>query len=124
MSIRTEKVGRMIQREIADLLQNDFYETSQSLLTVTDVRMTPDLSVAYINISVMGPAEERDLTLNRLEGAKIEIRKALAQRIRHQMRHIPNLRFFPDESLEHAHKMEALFDRIKQERVDENPNDE
>lgn len=124
MSIRTEKVARMIQREIADLLQNDFYEASQAFLTVTDVRMTPDLSIAYINISVMGTDEEKKIALNRLDLAKVQIRKALAQRIRHQVRHIPNLKFFPDEALQHASKMDELFNQIKKERENDASTDE
>jgi ribosome-binding factor A len=126
VSIRTEKVARMIQREIADLLQNDFYEASQAFLTVTDVRMTPDLSIAYVNVSIMGTEEEKALALNRLELAKVGIRKALAQRIRYQVRHIPNLKFFADEMLQQASKMEELFAQIRaseNERMKESGNE-
>ena len=49
MSIRTDRVGRMIQREVADLLVTDFGEASQSLVTVTGVRMTDDLGTAYVD---------------------------------------------------------------------------
>ncbi len=57
MSIRTDRVARMIQREVADLLQQDFGEATQSLTTVTGARITPDLGTAYIDVSVFGATE-------------------------------------------------------------------
>ncbi|HYE96514.1 MAG TPA: 30S ribosome-binding factor RbfA [Rubricoccaceae bacterium] len=117
MSIRTERVGKMIQKEVADLLQNDFREASHSLLTVTDARVTKDLSIAYVNVSVMGDsAEQRKAAFRRLESATPQIRQALAGRIRHQVRRIPELRFFLDESPQRVARMDELFARIESER--------
>lgn len=113
MSIRTERVSRMIQREVADLLQNDFYETSQSMLTVTGVRITKDLGIAYVDVSVFGDKPElRQLAFKRLESITVQVRQALAKRIRHQMRRIPEIRFFLDESQQNVARMEELFAQI------------
>lgn len=109
----------MIQREVADLLQNDFHEASHSMLTITGVRMTKDLGIAYVDVSVFGEEpEQRNAAFKRLEALTVQIRQALAQRIRHQVRRIPELRFFLDESQQHAAHIEELFARIHAEKGD------
>ncbi len=117
MSIRTERVARLIQRDVADLLQTDFSEQLPSLVTLTDARVTKDLSIAYLYVSVYGDtAAQRQASFRHLEELTPQIRGALGRRIRHQVRAIPEIRFFLDDSLEHAQHMETLFDRIREER--------
>jgi ribosome-binding factor A len=119
MSIRTERMARLVQREVAELLNNEFFEASQSLVTVTGVRVTNDLGIAYVDVSVLGEDPgRRKLTLRRLEEITPEVRSALAGRIRHQVRRIPELKFFLDESQQHVARMEELFDQIREERSD------
>lgn len=123
MSIRTERVAKLIQREVAKLLSTDFADQVKPLVTVTDARVTKDLSIAYIYVSVMGDsAEQREATFKRLESQLPELRTALASRVRHQLRIIPELRLFLDESLQRAERMENLFDRIQAERERRNPS--
>jgi ribosome-binding factor A len=79
--------------------------------------MTGDLSIAYVYASVMGEtSEEREATFRQLKSLAPEIREKLASRIRHKVREIPELKFFHDESLQRAKRMENLFDRIREER--------
>jgi ribosome-binding factor A len=122
MSIRTERVAKLIQREVAKLLSTDFADQVKPLVTVTDARITKDLSIAYVYVSVMGDSsEQRETTFKRLESQLPELRSALASRVRHQLRIIPELRLFLDESLQRAERMENLFDRIQAERERRNP---
>ena len=117
MSIRTDRVARMIQREVADLLQQDFGEATQSLTTVTGARITPDLGTAYVDVSVFGATEEaRQAGFARLVAQTVEIRTALAQRIRHQVRRIPELKFFLDEGPQRMAQMDDVFARIRADR--------
>lgn len=110
----------MIQREVADLLQNEFHEASHSMLTITGVRMTKDLGIAYVHVSVLGDKpEQRNAAFKRLEALTVQIRQALAQRIRHQVRRIPELRFFLDDSQQHAARIEELFAQIHAEQGDD-----
>lgn len=119
MSIRTDRVARMLQREVADLLQQDFSEATHSLTTVTGTRVSPDLGVASVQVSVLGTTPEaRQAAFARVETLAPEIRKALAQRIRHQVRRIPELRFFLDEGPQRTAHMDDLFARIAAERGD------
>lgn len=117
MSIRTKRVAELIQREVAQILQQDYAERLTPMVTITDARVTKDLSIAYVYASVMGDTEaERKATFKQLEALSDEVRSSLANRIRHQMRTIPEVRFFLDESLQRAKRMETLFDRIRAER--------
>jgi ribosome-binding factor A len=117
MSIRTERVARLIQRELASILSNEFSEQIQPMVTVTGVRMTKDLSIAYVHVSVMGQTEaERASGFQHLQTLTPQIRTVLARRIRHQFRSMPDVRFFLDESLEDARRMNDLFERIRAER--------
>lgn len=123
MSIRTERVAKLIQREVAKLLSTDFADQVKPLVTVTDARVTKDLSIAYVYVSVMGDSsEQRQTTFKRLESQLPELRSALASRVRHQLRIVPELRLFLDESLQRAERMENLFDRIQAERQRRNPS--
>ena len=117
MSIRTERVAKLLQREIADILQTEFSEQLPGLFTVTNVRMTKDLSIAYVDVSVYGQElSQRQAAFRHLEELTPQIRSSLANRIRHQVRGIPEVRFFLDESIQQAKRMDELFDRIRAER--------
>jgi ribosome-binding factor A len=117
MSVYTERVAELVQREVARILQREYADRLQPMVTITHARVTGDLSIAYLYASVMGDtAEEREATFRQLESLTDEIRTQLASRIRHKVREIPELKFFHDESLEEAKRMENLFDRIREER--------
>jgi ribosome-binding factor A len=117
MSLRTERLARLVQREVADILLNELYEASQSMVTVTDVRVTADLGIAYVNVSVLGENPgRRQIAFRRLEELTPQVRQALAARIRHQVRRIPELRFFLDESAQRVQRMDELFAQIRAER--------
>ena len=118
MSIRTERVGRLIQREIADILQSG-YGGGTSLVTVTGVRMTDDLGTAYVDVSVLGADDrQRNAAFLRLDQQSTEIRHALASRVSH-LRRVPDLKFFLDEGPQRRERMDDLFAKIAAERGDE-----
>lgn len=107
----------MIQKEVADLLNSSFAEQIGPMVTVTGARVTRDLSIAYIYFSVLGNSEdERRATTRHLDELTPQIRTALARRIRHQVRKIPEIRFFLDETQQTAARIEGLFDQIRAER--------
>jgi ribosome-binding factor A len=125
MSIHTERIAELVQREVARILQREYSDQLQPMVTITRTRMTGDLSTAYIHASVMGDtSEEREATFNQLKTLAPEIRGHLASRIRHKVQEIPELQFFLDESYQRAKRMETLFDRIREERQRrEDPDD-
>ena len=122
MSIRTERVASLFQREIAGILGSEFSDQLHPMVTVTHVRVTADLSIAYVYVSVLGDsAGQKKAAVSKLKDLTPRIRKSLAQAIRHQVKSIPELRFFLDESLEHASRMDELFGQIREERSSRDP---
>lgn len=115
MSIRTERLGTVIQRDLGQIIQKG-YQQSGSFITITKVEVTPDLMIAKVFISVYAPGKDEEAIFNHLEEHITEIRKELATKIRHQVRRIPELEFMKDETAEYAEKMEDLFKEIREER--------
>ena len=117
MSIRRKRVSELIQREIAQILQRDYSDQLQPMVTITQAKVTPDLAIATIFASVMGDTKkQREATFRRLEELGPQVREELAGCIRHQLRTVPELRFKLDETFQEAQHMEKLFDRIRKER--------
>ena len=118
MSIRTERVARLIQREVADILNTSFHDVSEHMATVTGVKVTRDLSIAYVYVSSLGETnDERTRAHARLVELAPKVRNELAVRIRHQVRRIPEIRFLHDDSLTEAARIEELLDEARKERL-------
>lgn len=115
MSIRTERVAAVIQRDLGKIIQEK-YQPSGSFITVTHVDISPDLQNTNVFISVYAPGRDEEAIFNNLTDQTVAIRKALAAKIRHQLRRVPELHFKSDHSAKHAQKMETLFDEIEAER--------
>jgi len=116
MSIRTERLAAVIQRDLGRILQQD-YQPSGSFITVTKVDLSPDLMNAKVFVSIYVPDQDKAFLYNQITERKAEIRKKLASKIRHQVRRIPELHFQKDESAEYAEKMDRLFTQIQEERT-------
>ena len=108
-STRQKKVGRQIQRDLGKIFQESSRELfAGKMITVTRVRMSPDLSLARVYLSVFPQVtpEEFDALVN---VHKKEIRYRLGQLLRHQLRSIPELAFFLDDSLDYIDKIDDLL---------------
>lgn len=111
-TVRQQKVGRLIQKELSDIFQRDQRGfMGNTFITIVEVRMSPDLSLAKVYISMM-LAKDKKATLDKLDLHKKEIRKALGDRIRNQARIIPELAFFIDEVEEKAQRMDDLLKNL------------
>lgn len=112
-STRQLKFGRLIQKEISDIFQRDKRGIlDNAFVTVADVKVSPDLGVAKIYISMM-LAKDKAAVLEKITKRKGEIRKALGEKIRKQVRIIPELIFFLDEVEENAQRMDSLLNNLK-----------
>jgi ribosome-binding factor A len=108
-TVRQQKFSRLIQKELSDIFQRDQRGfLGNAFFTVIDVRMSPDLSLAKVYISMV-LIKDRKALLEKLDLHKKEIRKALGDRIRNQARIIPELAFFIDEVEENAERMDGLL---------------
>ena len=108
-SIRQNKVARLIQRDLSEMFQQECREYAVgAMLSITTVRVSPDLSYAKIYVSIF-PSERSESVLNSLEEHNISIRFILGKKIGKQMRIIPELRFFVDDSLDYIDKIDELL---------------
>lgn len=110
---RQLKFGRLIQKEISDIFQRDKRGIlDNAFVTVAEVRVSPDLGVAKVYISMMLAKDKQGL-LDKITSRKGEIRKALGNKIRKQVRIIPELVFYLDEVEENAQRMDSLLGNLK-----------
>ena len=108
-STRQQKIARQIQREIAEILQKDLADTIRGkLVTVTTVRVSPDLAYAKVYISVF-PFAESEAMLEAIKDKGWLVRKLLGARIRNQLKVVPELEFFVDDSLEYIENIDNLL---------------
>ena len=109
---RQQKFSRLVQKELSDVFQRDRRGILNNvLITIADVRVSPDLSVARIFISMM-LAKDKVKTLENLNLHKREIRKELGEKIGKQVRIIPELIFVIDEVEENAQRIEDLIKNL------------
>jgi ribosome-binding factor A len=85
------------------------------LVSITDVKLTPDLLEARVYLSLF-QVKDVPATMKKIEERAWEIKRDLAARVKHQLRRIPTLAWFHDDTLEHADRMEALFRKIQADR--------
>lgn len=108
-SKRQQKVGRQIQKDLGEIFQKDAQHlTSGSFVTITAVRVTPDLSIARAYMSFL-PDKNKTMLLETIRENTRFIRQKLAERVRHQLRIVPHLQFYIDDTAEYAAKMDLLF---------------
>ena len=107
---RSERLAELIKHEVAALITNELKDPRIGFVTVTEVRVTHDLKLARVYVSILGDAAIRQESLNGLEAATGYLRKALGKTL--QVRYTPNLTFFLDESLDHADRMQTLMNAI------------
>lgn len=109
MSVRQQKYGRLIQKELSDIfLREKRSVLDNAFITIAEVKMSPDLSVAKVFLS-MTLAKNKNVVLASINSHKSEIRKALGDRIRNQARIVPELVFIIDEVEENAQRIEDLL---------------
>ena len=109
---RQQKYAKLIQKELSDIFQRDKRGIlDNAFVSIADVRMNPDLSVAKIYISML-LAKDKEKVLEKINKHKSEIRKALGDKIGKQVRIIPELIFFKDEVEENANRMDDLIKNL------------
>ncbi len=113
---RQKKIAGVLQRDIADVIQLALREAGVSgiLVSVTKVRVTTDLSVSKVYMSVF-PHKEATRILEEINAVKSQIKHQVAQRTKNQLRKMPDVEYFIDDSLEYIETIEKSI------KGDENP---
>ncbi|WP_019987812.1 30S ribosome-binding factor RbfA [Rudanella lutea] len=108
-SKRQQKVARQLQKDLGEIFQRELpHFFNGAFITVTNVRVSPDLSVARVYLSFLG-TKNKEMLLDDIREKSRAIRQSLGERVRHQLRIVPELNFFVDDTAEYAEKMDKLF---------------
>jgi len=106
---RLSKVARLVQKDLGDIFQKEGVTLFRGkMITVTSVRVSPDLALAKVYISIF-PTDKKEEVLLVVKQHTKTIRHELAQRVKHQLRVIPELAFFLDDSLDYIETIDKLL---------------
>lgn len=107
-STRQAKISRLLQKELSEIFRRETSKTHGTIVSVSGVRTSPDLSIARVYISVFPPEKSKEVLEGVSKSAKT-IRYELAQILRHQLRKVPEFQFFIDDSQEYAAHIDELL---------------
>ena len=111
-SKRQKQIGGLLNEELNDIFRRlGLNMIDNGMVSITSVRITPDLLEARIYLSLFQVKNPKDV-MKKIEDRSWEIKRDLASRVKQQLRRIPELKFFLDETLDNVFKMEELFKQI------------
>ena len=105
---RQNRISRLLQKELASIFQTQTRMMHGVLVSVTRVKVSPDLSICTAYLSIF-PSEKGDEILKNINANEKTIRYELGQRVHNQLRIIPELRFFIDDSLDYLEHIDELL---------------
>jgi len=105
---RQNKIARLLQKELSTIFQEQTRAMHGTMVSVTRTKISPDLSVCTAHLSIF-PSERGEEILKNIEQNNKAIRYTLGQRVRNQLRIIPELRFFIDDSLDYIDRIDQLL---------------
>lgn len=112
MSIKNERISDALIEKISYILNNEVKNKDINFITVTDVKVTSDLTLAKVYYTIL-EEDKKDQTAKALKSASGFIRHELRDRI--DIRKIPELQFIYDESIEYGQKIETILEKLKDE---------
>ena len=109
---RQKQVGKLLQAELSEIFQRTGLNITQGgMLSISKVSMTPDLIEARVYLSLFQIPDGKKV-LAELKERNWEYRKMLGERVRHQLRRVPYIEFFLDDTLDYVYKMEDVFKQL------------
>ncbi len=110
-SYRTDQVGEQVREEIMSIIRRDLKDPRIGFVSITAVRMSPDLRQARVKVSVLGDADQQKASIEGLESARGVIRHELGRRLQN-LKFSPELRFELDASIEYAVHINELLKEV------------
>ena len=105
---RQNKIARLLQKELSEIFLLQTKAMPGVLVSVSAARISPDMSIARVYLSVF-PSDKSEEMVKNINNNMKSIRFELGTRVRHQLRIIPELKFFVDDSLDYIEKIDALL---------------
>jgi ribosome-binding factor A len=119
---RQKQVGKLVMEELSDIFQREGMNiVDGGMVSISKVMITPDLLEARVYLSFF-QVKDPSALLHKIKERGWEWRKLLGQRIKNQLRRVPELEFFTDDTLDHVFKMDQLFKKISEERETPGPS--
>jgi ribosome-binding factor A len=109
-STRQSKIARLLQKELSEIFRQQTAKTHGVLVTVSAVRVSPDLSIARAYLSIF-PSEKAETIMENINSGARSIRYELAQKVRFQLRKTPELFFHLDDSLDYIENIDRLLEK-------------
>ncbi len=120
---RQQKISRLVQKELSEIFRRETAKTHGTLVSVSSVRVSPDLSVANVRLSIF-PSENAQAIMDNINQNERGIRHQLAQQVRYQLRRCPELKFHIDDSFDYIDHIDQLLAKDKvANKDDEKEND-
>lgn len=113
MAHHSARVADRVRRVLAQAIQSEVRDPGLGFVTMTDVKLSPDLHYAVVYVTILGE-QTAETSLHALNRAVPFLRRTLARRA--GLRHTPELRFVNDEAAERGMRLEELFDELRHER--------
>jgi ribosome-binding factor A len=114
MGLRQEKFARQLQKDLGDVFLQHKDWVAGEFVTISSVTVSPDLSSAKIYLSLFNTPKKATV-LEAIELNAREIRMEIAKKVKNQVKKVPELRFYEDESQEYAAKIDKLLESIKKD---------
>lgn len=112
---RQKQIGGLINEELAGIFQHlGLNMIDGGMVSISSVKITPDLLEARVYLSIFN-AKDNKAALKKIEDRGWEIKKELAAKVKHQLRRIPELKYYLDDTLDHVFRMEEIFKQIKKD---------
>lgn len=109
-STRQAKIARLLQKELSEIFRQQTAATRGTIVSVSAVRVSPDLSIAKAYLSIF-PSEKAAEIIASINASAQTIRYELAQRVRYQLRKTPELAFYLDDSLDYIDNIDSLLNK-------------
>jgi len=117
---RQKQVGGLIQEELNKIFQRFGLNMMEGgMVSISSVKVTPDLLETRVYLSFF-QVRDAQKALEKIQERAGDIKRELGNRVRQQLRRIPEIKYFRDETLDHVFKMEELFKKISEEKKDDN----
>lgn len=116
-STRQQKISRLLQKEISEIFRMQTAKTRGVIVSVSSVRVSPDLSLAKAYLSIF-PSEKAQEIIEGINASRKTIRYELAQRVRMQLRKTPELMFYLDDSLDYLDNIDKLLGHQSDATID------
>ena len=117
---RLEKIARLVQKELSEIFRLETAKIGNILVSVSSVRVSPDLSIARVYLSVF-PSDKAQEIITNVNTNEKGIRYALAQKVRYQLRKCPELTFYLDDSLDYIDHIDSLLHKSEADNSPEQP---